>query len=278
MMEELCSLKPQLQPLHIHHNPEEIVIAVKVSNFYHRGGGLNKSIVIGSFDSISKVLWERDFSATLILGILIITAIYHIILFFGRMKDKTSLWFSIFCFAVFSHSFVVGNYLEQIFSGQRIYFIRFAIEYASLGLGWSGLALYMYSLFPRETGKIFVFSLVATGVVFICVPIILPPQIFTKLISVFNLFLLLSLIGSFYVLIKASFRKREDALLILSGFIIFMISILNDMLHNLFIIRTAFISEYGLAFLFCSNLLCYHFVFHGHLNFQNIFQTILMKR
>jgi len=255
------SLKPQLQPLHIHHNPEEIVIAVKVSNFYHRGGGLNKSIVIGSFDSISKVLWQRDFSATLILGILIITAIYHIILFFGRMKDKTSLWFSIFCFAVFSHSFVVGNYLEQIFSGQRIYFIRFAIEYASLGLGWSGLALYMYSLFPRETGKIFVFSLVAIGVVFICVPIILPPQIFTKLISVFNLFLLLSLIGSFYVLIKASFRKREDALLILSGFIIFMISILNDMLHNLFIIRTAFISEYGLAFfiLFQSSVLSLRF-------------------
>jgi sigma-B regulation protein RsbU (phosphoserine phosphatase) len=255
------SLKPQIQPLHIHHNPKDIVIAVKVSNFYHRGGGLNKSIVIGSFDSISKVLWQRDFSATLILGILIITAIYHIILFFGRIQDKTSLWFSIFCIAVFSHSFVVGNYLEQIFSGQKIYFIRFAIEYASLGLGWAGLVLYMYSLFPRETNRLFVLFLVATGIIFICVPILFPPQIFTKLINVFNIFLLISLVGSFYVLIRASLRKREDALLILSGFIILMLSIINDMLHNLFIIRTAFISEYGLVFfiLFQSSVLSLRF-------------------
>ncbi|MGB4269079.1 MAG: SpoIIE family protein phosphatase [Spirochaetota bacterium] len=255
------SLKPQLRPLNILHNPKEIVIAVKVSNFYHRGGGLNKSIVIGSFNSISKVLWQRDFSATLILGILIITAIYHIILYFGRMQYKTSLWFSIFCFAVFSHSFAVGNYLEQIFSGQKIFFIRFAIEYASLGLGWSGLALYMYSLFPRETGRIFVLFLVVTGLIFICVPILFPPQIFTNLISVFNLFLLISVIGSFYILIIASFRKREDALLILSGFIILMLSIINDILHNLFIIRTAFISEYGLAFfiLFQSSVLSLRF-------------------
>ncbi|MEJ5362320.1 MAG: SpoIIE family protein phosphatase [Spirochaetota bacterium] len=255
------SLKPQFQPLHIHNNPKEIVIAVKVTNFYHRGGGLNKSIVIGSFDSISKLLWQRDFSATLILGILIITTIYHIILFFGRMKDKSSLWFSIFCFAVFSHSFVVGNYLEQIFSNQKIYFIRFAIEYASLGLGWSSLALYIYSLFPRETGRIFIFFLVIAGLIFICVPILFPPQIFTKLIDVFNLFLLISLIGSFYILIIASFRKREDALLILCGFIILMLSFLNDMLHNLFIIRTAFISEYGLAFfiLFQSSVLSLRF-------------------
>jgi sigma-B regulation protein RsbU (phosphoserine phosphatase) len=255
------SLIPQLQLLHLQHYPKEIVIAVKVSNFYHRGGGLNKPVVIGSFNSINKILWQKDFSATLILGIVLITAIYHLILFFGRMKDKTSLWFSIFCFAIFSHSFVIGNYLENLFSNPDIYFIRFAIEYASLGLGWSSLALYVYSLFPQETGRLFVLFLVITGLIFMCVSILFPPEIFTKLIHAYNLFIFISLIGSFIVLIIATFGKREDALIILLGFVIFMGCIINDILHNLFIIRTWFISEYGLAFfiLFQSSVLSLRF-------------------
>lgn len=255
------SLKPKLQPLHIPHNPKEIVIAVKVSNFFHRGGGLNKSVVIGSFDGINKVLWQRDFSTTLILGIVLITFIYHIILFFGRRQDKTSLWFAIFCFSIFSHSFVIGNYLEKLFNGPDIYFIRFAVEYGSLGLGWASLTLYVYSLFPNEIRRAFVIFQTITGFIFICVPIFLPPQIFTKLIHVYNIFIFLTLIATFIILIIACVRKREDAILILSGYLLLMGCIINDILHNLFIIRTFFISEYGLAFfiLFQSSVLSLRF-------------------
>ncbi|HOM86861.1 MAG TPA: 7TM-DISM domain-containing protein, partial [Spirochaetota bacterium] len=237
-------LKPQLKPLNCEKETEEFVIAVKVSNFFHRGGGLNKCIVIGPFESITQILWEHDFIKTVILGIIFIIAVYHLILWMGRRKDKTSFWFSIFCFAIFSHSFVIGNYLERIFYNSDVFFIRFSIEYGSLGLGWLSFTLYVCYLFPRESNRMFVIFQIITGIIFISIPMILPPKIFTNLIGAYNVILFTTMIGAFIILIAASIRRRDDALLIFIGYIVLMITVANDILHNLFIIRTFFMSEY----------------------------------
>ena len=254
-------LRPQLKPLSCEKKSEEFVIAVKVSNFFHRGGGLNKCIVIGPFESITQILWEHDFIKTVILGIIFIIAVYHLILWMGRRKDKTSFWFSIFCFAIFSHSFVIGNYLERIFYDFNVFFIRFSIEYGSLGLGWLSFTLYVYYLFPRESSRVFVMFQIITGIIFISISVIFPPRIFTNVIHAYNAILFITIIGTFIILIAASKHRRDDALLICIGHVVLLITIVNDILHNLFIIRTFFMSEYGLALfiLFQSSVLSLRF-------------------
>jgi sigma-B regulation protein RsbU (phosphoserine phosphatase) len=69
------------------------------------------------------------------------------------------------------------------------------------------------------------------------------------------------MIGAFIILIVASIHRRDDALLIFIGYMVLMITVVNDILHNLFIIRTFFMSEYGLALfiLFQSSVLSLRF-------------------
>lgn len=57
-------------------------------------------------------------------------------------------------------------------------------------------------------------------------------------------------------IIIAIFRKREDAIVVLLGFFVLMITVINDILHNHHVIQTFFMSQFGLGgFLFFQSVI-----------------------
>ena len=76
-------------------NPIEIII--HISNFHYDKAGFWKSITFGPEDQITSLDMQSKAWDYFIIGIYLAIGIYHLILFFLGRKDKTTLFFGIFC-------------------------------------------------------------------------------------------------------------------------------------------------------------------------------------
>ncbi|PKL74308.1 MAG: hypothetical protein CVV27_21150, partial [Candidatus Melainabacteria bacterium HGW-Melainabacteria-1] len=77
------SLQPRIRYVEEPAVPGELVIAVKVSNFFHRAGGLNKPLIIGPERRIGDDIWARDLAVSIVLGFILMMCFYHVILWMG---------------------------------------------------------------------------------------------------------------------------------------------------------------------------------------------------
>ena len=100
---------PQVVSYTPHQNKLELII--QVSNFRHRKGGMSESIQIGSFTDINNKRLKTLAFELFIAGSLFIMGFYHLILYFYRRKERHTLYFGIYCFAVL---FILSY--ERIFS------------------------------------------------------------------------------------------------------------------------------------------------------------------
>lgn len=251
---------PSLLPKSIQINEleraNEILIAIKVANFFHRGGGLNKPIILGAEQKIQRMIWNMDFFSSLILGFIFMMALYHSILWLKRKEDLASLWFSIFCLVIFIHTLAIDNYFERFFPEINLFEFRFKVEYGTLALTWATFSIFLYYLYPKETGRVYVFSLFFIGILFTAVPLFTYARFFTNYIIVYNVLLLGCGVWTVGAMIVAMIRKRDDAVLCLLGFLVLMLTVVNDILHNHHIIQTFFMSQFGLGgFLFFQSVI-----------------------
>ncbi|MCX7678744.1 MAG: SpoIIE family protein phosphatase [Spirochaetes bacterium] len=234
----------------------EFVIAIKVSNFFHRGGGLNKPIVLGTQQAIQHSLWKMDFFSALVLGFILMMAMYHGILWLKRKEDVASIWFSMFCFVILLHTLAIDNYFERIFPNFNIFELRFKVEYISLALSWTTFAIFIHNLYPNEMGKRYVTILVAAGTCLAMLPFVTNVRFYSRFVMAYNCVLIGSGLWTIGKIIVAIFRKREDAMLVLLGFFVLMLTVINDILHNHHVIHTFFMSQFGLGgFLFFQSVI-----------------------
>ncbi|UVI27789.1 sensor histidine kinase [Paenibacillus spongiae] len=209
---------------------EKLDIVVQVSNFQHRKGGIWVNFTLGDSGDIIKSQMKRTIQEMIIFGSLMIIGIYHIGLYAFRRKEQFTLHFGLLCLFVAARSSVTsGSFLMQMFTsltwenGMKIEYISFALSAVS---GY----LYINGLFPKDT-SLFVKRIVVSFGTALCLVVLVTPAIqYTRLLPVFQLFVLFVSLYTLLVLILALLRKREGACFVLAGVAVFVGTILNDML------------------------------------------------
>ncbi|MCQ6560299.1 sensor histidine kinase [Paenibacillus mendelii] len=209
---------------------DKLDIVVQVSNFQHRKGGIWKDFTLGDNSDITKSQMKLTVQEMIIFGSLMIIGIYHIGLYAFRRQEYFTLYFGLLCLFVAARTSVTSDaYLMQLFTsltweaGMKVEYISFALSVVS---GY----LYIYGLFPKDASKRVKRIIVSFGIS-LCFVVLLTPAIgFTRLLPVFQLFVLLASLYSLFVLITAQMRKREGASFVLAGVAVFVVTILNDML------------------------------------------------
>jgi hypothetical protein len=89
----------------------ELELIIQVSNFNHRRGGIWQPITLGNSDQV-HLDRERQLIADLFLfGALLIIGIYHLMFFALRKKDKSPLYFGLFCMLAAIRILLVGEIL-----------------------------------------------------------------------------------------------------------------------------------------------------------------------
>jgi two-component system, sensor histidine kinase ChiS len=217
-----------------------ISLVVNAANFNDiRESGIDFPILIGSKEQIFKEQYLNGFTCAFSFGILLITAVYHFMLYVIRTKEKTNLYFSGMCFLLAFDSLCVGDKpifflfpfltLEQYF---RIWFMTAASM---------GLAVLFYSAFlPRVFNKTAVRISNLFWIANIVLLVVLPVQTYHKYVTFTFYLVILSIVFIILSILKGVKEKREYSVLVLIGVLIPFSVGINDMLNGIGYLYTGY--------------------------------------
>jgi signal transduction histidine kinase len=244
-------MKPQYLPSVAVFSPEKdgtVEIVVQVSNFYEGLGGIWKSIMIGRERDI---LNERDKQIAYELflsGVLFVIGIYHVVLFLMGKKDLSLLFFGIFCFDIMVRVLVTGErFLYQLFTNFN-WQIGTRLELFTVYFGVPLFLWFLFYLFPKECHRIIHRILLGIGILWSVAICFVPSPLFDIVTKCYQIILVIACLYSIVIIIFAIVRKRDGAGFIMIGIIIFVLTIVNDILTVNFIIRTNLFAPLGLFF------------------------------
>lgn len=226
-------------------------IVLHVSNFDHPQAGVWDSIYLGDSTKIEYGHMKKLVVDLLLLGSFSIMGFYHFGFFLNRKKDKSPLYFSLFCFLMAIRIVTVGErYIVHTFPTVPFKLVH-RIEFLTFYLGSSAFFLFFKSVFPKDNNR-FIFSVIQSTLIACSIPVILlPMELYTRTLIFVQILNLFAIFYLFIILLLAIKNKRNGAPVFLLGFIVFAITIVHDLIRSMGLIFTPAISSYGfLTFVF----------------------------
>jgi PAS domain S-box-containing protein len=243
-------------------------IVLQVSNFHHRLGGLWEVIRLGKEKDIRNIREKRLIFNIFICGSISIIGLYHLFLFFLGKKDRSPLYFGIFCFLISVRLLATGDRYLIYFFPDINWEIMIKVEYLTFYLAVPLFATFIYSIFNQEFSKRVLKIILLLGVLFSCIVLLTPAKVYSHTVHPFQIITILSSVYAIYVLTLSLIRKKEGAFLFSLGFSIFFITIVNDILYSRMMTQIGYFAPLGLfIFIFFQALLLSR-------RFSNAFDTV----
>ncbi|MFC0213057.1 ATP-binding protein [Paenibacillus chartarius] len=221
-------------------------IVVQVANFDHRRGGIWESVELSTPKQMHDLSLRRLAMDLILFGSLFMMAIYHLILYTMRRRDRSTLYFGLFCLIVSVRTLLLGESFLYSLIPELGWEIRLRLEYWGAFLGVPIFAMFIRELYPDETSKLVTRTLAFAGVALSVITAFTAPIFFTKLIYVYQPILILSGLYSFAAILRATVRLRYGAGLAATGVAIYVFSLVNDILYFNEVIKTGSYSPFGL--------------------------------
>lgn len=254
---------PEWKPLYVNienlKDTNELVL--QIANFDHSKGGALEGIEIGCTDvmeaqEFSTVAYDLILTGCLIMGGLFFLGLY----LFGR-HDKAIFYFSLFCL-VYSYRIIGFGYYVFHSLYNLPWHITSRLEYISLFLSVYLFGRFVYHLYPEEVKKTLWDIISTICLLFICVTIFFPARVFTQLVEPFFVILLVYLILTVYVFIKAKLNHRPGAsYALLSTLLVFLVFGYNIFAYLLGLDKWPAASFWGYILFFFSQSLILSFRF-----------------
>jgi len=226
----------------------EMDILLHVSNYHHRKGGAWEPILLGPLPELHDMR-ERNLARDFFLfGSIFLMGAYHLLLFSLRKKDRSYLYFGIFCLLIAVRVLVTGEYYAVRMAPWIPWEGILKMEYLSFYAGVPAFFLFISTLFPDEFSQKVLSGIVAAAILFICAVIAVGPGLYTHTMVPYQVLSAVICLYGLAALSKAVARGREGAVPFTGGFIIMFAAVLNDFLHNNMIIRTGYLVPCGLLF------------------------------
>ncbi|KAB2932400.1 MAG: response regulator [Leptonema illini] len=229
-----------------------IEILMQVSNFDHRRGGIIDPVVIGDEHQIVSSIENILIRDVFVMGILVFVAVYHLILFFIRKEDRTSLIFSLFCIVILLRTLTTGEKTFTRLFPEAPYFLYLAIEYITYFLAVPLGMHFIQKIIPHEVSfrVVRLFYIVASA--FTAVVLVTPPTMYSHTANPYVLVLFSALLYGLFAQIVALRRRREFSLFLAAGTLTLAFTSVNDVLYTNEVIYTGFIAHLGLTALVIS--------------------------
>lgn len=252
------SMKSQWLPVMSFFNPgqDELSIVLQISNFHHKKGGTWIPVLLGTPEQLKDI---RDYKLAieqLLLGSLIIMAIYHFGLYLLHREDYSSLFFGLFCLMLSLRILETGErFLVHIFP-ELGFELHLKIEYLSLYLGLPLFNLFLYILYPNEVRKFTLIISVAFIGIMSAIVLLTPAIIYSYTPIAYQVFLFSIILWGTWALSLAIYRKRSGAQIVFFGCIALFGTAINDILYNNELIQTGDLAPLGLfIFIFAQSMI-----------------------
>jgi len=240
---------PQYMPLTVgitNDNPELIVV-MQVSNYMHRRGGMWDPLEIADEYRMlvknNRLVLMDMFS----IGSMFTMALYHIVLYAERKKYKSALYFAGICLCFGLRAMIVGEIAVTKMWPAFSWPALLRLEYFTSGGILPFALLFLWELYPTEIS----WSAVRTGIALFAVffvVVAVTPTVIGSLAMVYYQVGSVTLSGYIiYVLVSAALRRREGAIWLALSTLVFVATLVNDMLYFNGIVQTMTMSSLGLT-------------------------------
>ena len=240
--------------LKIHKIPRvnELELLVQVSNFEDLRGGILDAFQIGSYEKLELQKKRTELQDAFIFGVLMISGLLYLSFYINKKNDKSSLFFGLF-------SLVLG--LRTILYGQHILLtmvpgfplsLENKIGYLTFSLSVPLFLLFIAHEYDLKWSRIFKYPVNIASLIFVVLILIFPHRIFSRYLVYYQVITLMISLVIFVVIIKRVFQKNRSALVTLTGFLILLSTVINDILYSQGIIQTSHLVPIGLSFFIMS--------------------------
>jgi len=238
-------------------NPDRrIEIVLQVSNFGYANGGLASSFIFGNAKYLVSEDEKRTFVDAFLFGTILIMGLYNLILYLLRRKDISVLYLSLVCFLISVRTLFMGNMLVYNLVEKLELDVFLKISMLTLSFSIMLFAMFINSLYSEEVPKLFIRFAQTVSILYSAITILLPDKFNDYFLMPFELVCVLIFTGILIILINAVSRKREGAGLVLLAVVIIYGVIINDILNQIGILKTAYLIPVGLfLFLFAQTLM-----------------------
>jgi len=249
-------------------NMNELRVCIEVANFHEPHGGVWDSISLGLEQDILALKGNRLYVEFLIFGAMIFMAIYHLGLYVLRPKHVAPLYFSMLCFLtatriIFTHERYILTLLPE-FNWNLLH----KIEYLTLTLAVFAFFSFIRSIFPDEFKKMYHRIIITVFLVYSVFIVVAPPIWYGLLLMLIQIATVIFSIYGLFVIAMAISNRRSGSIAILTGFLILFAAVINDILHQNYIIQTSFLAPAGLFALLFSQ------AFALSIRFSKAFESI----
>lgn len=160
-------------------NGNQIEIIVQVADFNFKEGGIVQSIYLGTQEAISMFAAKNNFLNIFLSASLFITGLYYLLVYFGRPKDTSNLYYSLYSISFSLFEIMYGEkFLFQMFrnlSDKYDYIVK--LHNMLLYISIIFVCLFIYKIAEEVIPRWFVFStIIAFGmysIAFYVVPLVI---------------------------------------------------------------------------------------------------------
>ena len=252
-----------------------------ISNFHYWKGGLLTVPIIGKnkqiLENVIKINAEDYFFA----GILLIFSIIVLIFYFFKRSDYILLLFSLFGFFTLIRIISTGNTFLYFIAPHFSWEWQVKMELIPVYTTSFFLTLCVKVLYKKEFPDYLLFFILGNSMICITAAIFTPAYIHSYFL-IFGQMILLLFPFAIYPLIKAIYRKKEGAYLLLFATIIVIITVALDILSRYKIVNLPIPYFWGVLVFLLSIIILLAFRFSNSYkrieNFANELEQTVIKR
>lgn len=252
-------------------------IVVQVSNFSERRGGIQRNLVVGTEGAVHTLYMKGLARDLVIFGSLITIGIYHLCLFWLRRKDRSTLWFGLFCAIIAIRSLIYGERFAFALLPSIPWEAFNRIDHLTFYIGIPVFSAYIALIFKRDISRLAIGVYQILGSAF-ALFLFFPPSVYNATVSVYEI-----ITGGYaayvlFMIFRALARRRESALTTVVGIAVFLCFGVNEILHNMGIVNTFNSLSVGLVlFLFIQAVLLAMRFSKAFDESENLGKTLLSK-
>lgn len=225
----------------------QAMLRVVVRNPYLSFGGLWMPVYFGPAEAVSHAALQTQFFDALLLGGVLIIALYHLGLFGFRPSDRAPLYF-----AVFSTLSVVKASL----SGEQLLFhvlpwldegVGLRIAYLSTIAMPIAFMAYLQALFPVRHYQKALYALIGVALPSTVLSVVAPYHVLQSWFWPYQLAIVGVLAHGAFTLALAIRQRRPGSMLMFAGFVVISAATINDILYDNRVIATFYAFNIGVV-------------------------------
>ncbi|MBV7274514.1 response regulator [Clostridium sp. PL3] len=228
------STVPQYKPqaVSFKNTSDNFEIIVQVSNYVYSRGGLWYSIYLGSDQEIRSLKEFNSGKEMFMIGVFMVMSLYHMTLFLLQKKNKSALYFALTLLITSIRIAVTGEYiiLNLIPSATLNWMVP--VEYMTMYWGFIMITIFSYELYPEEISKKVIKISIYIGTCISLFTVAAPIDVFTRYLIFYEFLIVCIYVYITFSLLRAVLKRREDAILVLSGIVIVIVIFIKDALYH----------------------------------------------